>query len=74
MTNQSEQPKNNDSSPSANRDTFSLNDINKIKEQRIRDTTNTIIGHLNINQMFDLFLLTESKSSSTFPSNVSKQN
>ena len=51
-----------------------LNDIKKIKQQRVKNANNTIIGHLNINsfrnkfvfaeeiiQVFDIFLVSESK-------------
>ena len=64
-----------------------LNDIIKIKQQTVNNANNTIIGHLNINsfrnkfafaeeiiQVFDTFLVSESKSDNTFPTNLFKIN
>ena len=59
-----------------------LNDIKKMKQQRVKNANNTIIGHLNINQfknkfvfaediiqVFDIFLVPESKLDNKFPTN-----
>ena len=64
-----------------------LNDIKKIKQQRVKNTNNTIIGHLNINsfrnkfvyaeeviQVFDIFLVCEYKLDNAFPINLFKIN
>ena len=64
-----------------------LNDIKKIKHQRIKNANNTITGHLNVNsfrkkfvfaeeiiQVFDIFLVSESKLDNAFPTNVFKIN
>ena len=64
-----------------------LNDIKKIKQQRVNNTNNTIIGHLNINsfrnkivfaeeivQVFDIFLVSKSKLDNTFLTNLFKIN
>ena len=55
----------------------------KIKQQRVKNANNTIIGHLNINsfknkfvfaeeiiQVFDIFLVSESKLDNTLPTNL----
>ena len=55
----------------------------KIKQQRVKNANNAIIGHLNINsfknkfvfaeeiiQVFDIFLLSEFKLDNTFPTNL----
>ena len=34
-----------------------LNDIKKIKQQRVKNTNNAIIGHLNINSFRNKFVL-----------------
>ena len=61
----------------------SLNDIKKIKQQRVKNANNTIIGHLNIKplafaediiQEFDIFFVSESKLDNTFPTNLFKIN
>ena len=67
-------------SPSLNGTEAFLNDIKKIKQQRVKNDDNTIIGHLNINsfrnkfvfveeiiQVSDIFLVSESKLDDTFP-------
>ena len=64
-----------------------LNGIKKIKQQRVKNANNTIIGHLNINsfrnkivfaeeiiQVFDIFLVSESKLDNTFPTDLFKRN
>ena len=76
---------NDNSSPSLNGAEAFLNDIKKIKQQRVKNANNTIIGHLNINsfrnkfvfakeiiQVFDIFLVSESKLDNTFPTNLFK--
>ena len=78
---------NDNSSPSLNGAEAFLNDIKKIKQQRVKNANNTIIGHLNINsfrnkfvfakeiiQVFDIFLVSESKLDNTFPTNLFKIN
>ena len=63
-------------------DSVSSNDIIRMKKQRLDNTNNTIIGHLNINsfrnkfvfiediiKLFVVFLVSESKLDHTFPSN-----
>ena len=47
---------NSDSSLSANRDMPPLNDIDEIKEQRIKNVNNAIFGHLNINSFWNKFI------------------
>ena len=55
----------------------------KIKQQRVKNANNTIIGHLNINsfknkfvfaeeiiQVFDISLVSESKLDNTLPTNL----
>ena len=62
-----------------------LNDIKKGKQQRVKNTNNTIIGHLKINsfrnkfvsaeeiiQVFDIFLVSKSKLGNTFLTNLFK--
>ena len=63
-----------------------LNDIQKIKQQSVKNTINAIIGLLNINsftnkfgffadeiiQVFDFFLVFESKLDNAFPTNFLK--
>ena len=64
-----------------------LNNIKKIKQQRVKNANNTIIGHLNINsfrnkfvfaeeviQVFDIFLVSEYKLDNAFPTNLFKIN
>ena len=64
-----------------------LNGIKKIKQHRVKNANNIIIGHLNINsfrnkfvfaediiQVFDIFLVSESKLDNTFPTNLFKIN
>ena len=58
-----------------------LNDIEKIKQQRVKNANNTIIGHLKkfvfaeeIIQVFDIFLVPASKLDNTFPTNLFKIN
>ena len=59
--------------------------LKKIKQQRVKNADNTIIGHLNINsfrntfvfaeeiiQVFNIFLVFESKLDNTFPTNLFK--
>ena len=79
---------NDNSSPSLNSAEAFLNDIIiKIKQQRVNNANNTITGHLNINsfrnkfafaeeiiQVFDTFLVSESKLDNTFPTNLFKIN
>ena len=78
---------NDNSSPSLNGAEAFLNDIKKIKQQRVKNANNTIIGHLNINsfrskfvfaeeiiQVFDIFLVSESKLDNRFPRNLFKIN
>ena len=76
---------NDNNSPSLNGAKAFLNDIKKIKQQRVKNANNTIIGHLNINlfrnkfvfpkeiiQVFDIFLVSESKLNNTFPNITTK--
>ena len=63
-----------------------LNDIQKIKQQSVKNAINAIIGLLNINsftnkfvffadeiiQVFDFFLVFESKLDNAFPTNFLK--
>ena len=78
---------NDNSSPSLNSAEAFLNDIIKIKQQRVNNANNTTTGHLNINsfrnkfafaeeiiQVFDTFLVSESKLDNTFPTNLFKIN
>ena len=71
-----------DNSPSVVGDSVHSNDIIRMKKQRLDNSSNTIIGHLNINsfrnkfvfvediiKLFDVFLVSESKLDHTFPSN-----
>ena len=57
--------------------------LKNIKQQRVKNANNTIIGHLSINsfrnkfvfpeeiiQVFDIFLVSESKLDNTFPTNL----
>ena len=61
--------------------------LNDIKQQRVKNASNTITGHLIINsfrnkfvfakeiiQVFDIFLAFESKLDITFPTNLFKIN
>ena len=61
--------------------------LKNIKQQRVKNANNTIIGHLSINsfrnkfvfaeeiiQVFDIFLVSESKLDNTFPTNLFKIN
>ena len=78
---------NDNSSPSLNGAQAFSNDTKKIKQERVKNANNTIIGHLNINsfrskfvfaeeiiQVFDIFLVSESKLDNRFPRNLFKIN
>ena len=78
---------NDSSSPSLNGAEAFLNDIKKIKQQRVKNANNTIIGHLNTNSfrnkfvfaeeiihVLDIFLVSESKLDNAFPMNLFKIN
>ena len=64
-----------------------LNDIKKTKQQRVKNANNTIFDHLSINsfrykfifaeeiiEVFDIFLVSESKLDNSFPPNLFKIN